>query len=64
VENVPDTCCSRNGNDPTAVARAKHGGDYRPCWCRGDIERHRVEISPAAVALIPDLTDEEDDSEE
>ena len=62
VEAVPERCCARNGNTPRAAAIAKHASDYRTCWCKGDIDRHTREVAPAVVALIPDVTD--DDEEE
>lgn len=63
VENVPDWCCSRNGNTPRAAAIAKHASSYRTCWCAGDIDRHGREVAPdALVGLIPELP--EDDEEE
>jgi hypothetical protein len=65
VENVPAHCCARNGNTPEAVARANHGGDYRPCWCKGAIELHKTRAP--VITGLPGLhtdTEEEDTDEE
>lgn len=62
VENVPEWCCSRNGNTPRAAAIAKHASAYRTCWCKGDINRHQVEVAIPTVGLIPERP--EDDEEE
>lgn len=63
LENVPAECCAHRFT-PRQVAIAIHGGDYRTCWCAGDIDRHKREVSPAVAALIPDLPEDDDDEEE
>ncbi len=42
LENVPASCCAHRFT-PDYVARAIHGGDYKTCWCKGKIERHKTE---------------------
>lgn len=59
LQQVPQRCCAWT-NTPEVVARAKHGGTYRTCWCRGDIDRHRTQVAPA-VGLMDLPEDEEDD---
>ena len=63
--NVPATCCARNGNTPREAAKARHGGDYRPCWCKGDLDRHKVEVRDRTVGLLdPNAHDLEHEDEE
>jgi hypothetical protein len=60
---VPSSCCAKR-NTPEVVARAKHGGDYRPCWCGGRIERHKTETAIPAHAVLRDTVDEDEDEED
>jgi hypothetical protein len=64
LENVPATCCA-HVNTPLVVARAIHGGDYRTCWCRGDLDKHKT-AAPVLTALPglvrdPELDEEDED---
>ena len=61
LENVPPSCCAWK-NTPEVVAKAIHGGDYRTCWCKGDIEKHKTQ-APVITAL-PGFAEEEDDDAE
>jgi hypothetical protein len=42
------------------VAIARHGGDYRTCWCKGDIDRHKTE-APVVTGLPGVHEDEEEE---
>lgn len=66
LENLPSTCCARTPNGtPRAAAKAKHGGTYRPCWCNGDLDRHKTQTKLPAVGLIdPDAEPDEDEEDE
>jgi hypothetical protein len=61
VENLATTCCARTGNTPRATAVAIHGGDYRTCWCKGDLDKH-LTAAPVITGL-PGLTEEDEDDD-
>jgi hypothetical protein len=60
LENVPASCCAHY-NTPRVVATAIHGGDYRTCWCGGDIGRHDRD---RPVTYLPGLVRDPEDSDE